>query len=147
MYTALYDSHAGWRIHNSKEFDVGSGSICLIHSIHLDRDWRGYGIGLLAVEGLIRSSCQPYHDVAVLRAHPTEEDGTPCLKATMEKLANHWSLLGFEPCATALNDEGVVEDMYMSLSSLDDSRLKRAVPHLLPRTRSYSRKDLIWRDD
>lgn len=147
MYEALYDSHAGWRISNSGDFDIGSGSICLIHSIQLDRDWRGQGISLLAVEGLIRSSCQPYHDAAVLRAHPSEDAGSLGPKATMHKLANHWALLGFEPCAIMIDDDEKASDMYMSLSSLHDSNLKRAVPHLLPRTRSYSRKDAVWKDD
>lgn len=147
MYEALYDVYAGWRVPNSEEFDVRSGSICLIHSARLDTAWRGNGIGLLAVEGLIRAYIEPNHDIAVLRACACEDLDSAGPKSTMKKLADHWALLGFEPCATRNGEDEEVEDMYMSVSALDESQLRQAVPHLFPRRRKYSRKDMIWKDD
>lgn len=147
MYEALYDAYAGWRVPNSEEFDLSSGSICLIHTIRLDRDWRGNGIGLLAIEGLLRSCFEPNHEIAVLRPRALEEAESLCPKAAMKKLANHWTLAGFHPCATKSNDRGVVEDMYMSITSVEELQLGQVVPHLFPRRRRYERKDTVWKDD
>lgn len=147
MYEALYDAYAGWRVPNSESFDQNSGSICLLHNIRLDKAWRGNGIALLAVEALFRAGSQPNHEIAVLRPRALEEAECVCPKAAMKKLADHWAILGFAPCATKMNGEDEVEDMYMSLPSVEEIHLRQAVPHLFPRTRKYVRKDTVWKDD
>lgn len=106
------------------------GDICYIQSIVLEEEYRGHGIGLLALDGMITMVADNF-DVVVLQPtgltrHKREGIDGP---TTERKLTDYYALLGFRVFAE--NNE---ERRHATLMGLDMQhrrpRIDKIVPHL-----------------
>ncbi|KAF9063193.1 hypothetical protein BDP27DRAFT_1335550 [Rhodocollybia butyracea] len=98
---------------------IGSGSIVYLDSIELEVEWRGYGIGLLALDGLL--GLLPSFKMDSVIVHPTVDSA-----ATQAKLVAYYSLLGMDEW-TPPNAEYKLLGMW---TGCELPRIKQIVPHL-----------------
>ncbi|KAK4635187.1 hypothetical protein CLAFUW4_01425 [Fulvia fulva] len=98
MYRALFDKDGLRRdIADRVEYDLGD--ICYIDEVFLEKEYRGYGIGLLAVDGLIKSLPSMESDCFMLHAASVNQEAAEEVSeyiAASERLSEYYSLMGFD---------------------------------------------------
>ena len=75
-----------------------SGDLLLINEVRIAEQYRGYGVGLLAVDGLISSLPSFNEGLVVLDPSGLSMDKKEGFdhKATQDKLIKYWGLIGLE---------------------------------------------------
>ncbi|KZP34706.1 hypothetical protein FIBSPDRAFT_881191 [Athelia psychrophila] len=94
MYAAFYDKDT-----NPRDWEMGEelqGDILYLNEIRLQPEWRGYGIGLLAIHGLLGLMPSFEMDAVILcPAGLTRDTDNKNHVAVQRKLKDYYSLLGF----------------------------------------------------
>ncbi|KAF5338246.1 hypothetical protein D9758_012832 [Tetrapyrgos nigripes] len=103
MASKLFDERGKYQDESLSGAD--EGDILYIQEVYVEPKWRGYGIGLLALRGLIDTMPSFEMDKVLLDPAPmsissnnAEEGCYPSrpLKETINALTKHWGLLGFK---------------------------------------------------
>ena len=99
MYRALFTKDGEPRHEFMELVQYDFGDICYINEVFLEKKYRGYGIGLLAIDGLIKSLPLMEMDCFMLRAASVNEEAADDLAgsiAASERLSDYYRLMGFE---------------------------------------------------
>ena len=131
MYQALYDEDG-----EPKQLDFTDGDygdILYIHEVHLETRYRGYGIGLLAVDRLISSLPSFEMDSVVLYPAGTTREarelGDTYDHATVQqKLIRYWSLLGFNVWGRTSGANDIFLGIWTGANRVN---VEQVVPHLI----------------
>ena len=119
-----------WKVLTNPEYDCWDhvGDICYVKEVVLEEEYRGYGIGLLALDGIITMIADNF-DVVVLQPngltrHMREGiDGPTCER----KLTDYYELLGFRVFAETNQERG-----HATLMGLDMQYRRRRVDKIVP---------------
>ncbi|KAK7468282.1 hypothetical protein VKT23_002792 [Stygiomarasmius scandens] len=131
MASALFDAEGNHKNRNWEEQD--QGDLLYIQEVYLEPQWRGYGIGLLAVRGLMSALPSFEMDKVILNPVPSarcqhDPDCYPSacsLDASITSLTKYWSLLDFQKVS---QENGV---HYMEIwTGRALPELRAIVPHL-----------------
>lgn len=79
-------------------------AVLFIEGVWFEKAWRGHGLGLLAIDELIKSLSLPAKCIALLQASQIKrvrEDSAPDPQAAFDKIARHWRLFGFDEWSTS----------------------------------------------
>jgi len=86
-----------WSAEVDEVIDAATGDLLIMDRVHLDPQWRGFGIGALAAAEAIRR-LSPGCSAVACEPAPTDgdfEDDGPGFKAAQAKLAEVWESVGF----------------------------------------------------
>jgi len=121
----LFDSEG-----NVKDVDLdeslSQGDIVYLENVELEPRWRGYGIGLLAVDGLLGLLPSFEGDSVILNPAGISDQAQGQREVPDQKLIKYWSLLGFSIWSDP-EDEIMVMGMW---TGLVQPYIEDVVPHL-----------------
>jgi len=105
---------------------LSEGDIVYLENVELEPRWRGYGIGLLAVDGLLGLLPSFEMDSVILNPAGVSEHPQGEREIPDRKLIKYWSRLGFSIWSNQ-EDETMVMGMWTGLVQPD---IEDVVPHL-----------------
>lgn len=106
------------------------GDILFIEEVFLEDRYRGYGIGLLAVDTLIGSLPSFEMDTVLLNPAGMSITAGPGYshESTEKKLTDYWSLMGFEVWARRIGRSNLLMGIWTGKTRV---AIEEIVPHLI----------------
>ena len=138
LYKACHEEMAGAAVQKQiLPRDYCYSHILSIETVRLEPEYRGYGIGLLAVDGSLKHAAETVPGwreegfVVLDPAYMTRDGlppGTTCEKAK-ERLTQRWGMLGLKVLVPETNGYCAFLQHYMGY---ERRRIETVVPHMLP---------------